>query len=234
MKVIVAVRTRNEEKNIAQFCKSYTWADKIIIADGGSMDDTVDIAIRFRNVEVKPFYKTTELENGYTRNPHGEHLNFLIDWALQDGADWIIHDDCDCLPNKKVKDDFRTIASQTNKAFVYITRLYAYKNQGHFPSLAKPTGDYTPSLYAWRRDSGLRFKEGKQRSQAPENVPKKDDILYLMPPYALVHRAWPNDETINKKLSFYRESGLSTEMLHPLDFGGKLEPLPEWAIIEEL
>ncbi|GAH78398.1 unnamed protein product, partial [marine sediment metagenome] len=44
MKIMATTRTRNEEKNIARFVMSYQWADKVLIADGGSTDDTVKIA----------------------------------------------------------------------------------------------------------------------------------------------------------------------------------------------
>lgn len=38
---------------------------------------------------------------------------------------------------------------------------------------------------------------------------------------------------IDKYLDFYRESGQIPNMKHPTEFGGKVEPLPEWAIVED-
>ena len=88
MKIVATCRTLNEEKNIERFCMSYTWVDKVLIADGGSTDRTKEIANLFYNVEVRDFSERVE-RNGVWRNPHGKHINFLIDWAKEEGA-WIV------------------------------------------------------------------------------------------------------------------------------------------------
>ena len=38
--IIVTVRARDEAHRIGQFCEAYKDADKILVADGGSEDDT--------------------------------------------------------------------------------------------------------------------------------------------------------------------------------------------------
>ncbi len=55
MKIGVLVRTLNEAHRIGQFCEAYKLADRILVADGGSEDNTVSIAESFKNVEVKKF-----------------------------------------------------------------------------------------------------------------------------------------------------------------------------------
>lgn len=233
MKVVVIVRTRNEERNIERFCSDYEWADCILVADGSSTDRTVELTWQFPRVFVRDFPTAIPLKKGLNRNPHGEHLNFLIDWATRLGADWIIHDDADCFPNYLVKETILSLMKSTNKNYIYITRLYLYKDQGHFPKLAQPikTGVYEPGLWAWRATTGLRFKEGIEphRHQELAFLPPQNEILKLPPPYCLLHCPWQDDEMINRKLEFYRKSGEVPNMRHPFESSGKLEPLPSWA-----
>jgi len=238
MKICVAVRTKDEEINIARFCESYTWADKILVADGGSRDDTIQIANSFKNVEVRNYDVFVEMQNGITRNPHGSHCNFLIDWAfIGESADWIIFDDCDCFPNKTVKEDARKIMTETQKNYIFVTRLFLWKNEGHFPALAQPlkAGNFEPSIWAWRNGTQLRFRSDRvSREESHQELafsPQENERLNLYPPYALLHSPWQTDEMVEKKLKFYRESGQIPTMLHPLEFGGSIEPLPEWAVL---
>lgn len=236
MKICALARTRNEEANIERFCKGYQWVDKILVADGGSRDNTVSIAKTFQNVEVRDYSVFIQMDNGIIRTPHGSHLNFLIDWAfIEEEADWIILDDCDCFPNHEVKNNARTLMESTDKDYVYITRLYLWKNEGHFPDLAKPNkNDYVPSIWAWRHGTHLRFRADRVSSieshQELSFIPDPQKILNLMPPYALLHCPWQTDEMVERKLAFYRLSGQIKEMQHPLHFGGSVEPLPEWAV----
>jgi hypothetical protein len=46
-RIFVVVRTRDEERRIAQFCEAYKDADMILVADGGSVDKTKEIASRY-------------------------------------------------------------------------------------------------------------------------------------------------------------------------------------------
>lgn len=235
MKIVVIARTRNEEENIGRFCQAYQWADKILVADGGSRDKTKEIALTFPNVEVRDYEVFIQMDNGIIRTPHGSHLNFLLDWAfIEEEADWIICDDCDCFPNYEVKNNARSLMESTDKDYIYITRLYLWKNDGHFPKLSKPYGDdYVPSIWAWRRGTYLRFRADRVNSHESHQelsfTPPSAHILNLMPPYVLLHCPWQTEEMVERKLAFYRLSGQIKNMQHPLHFGGSLEPLPEWA-----
>jgi hypothetical protein len=235
MKIVVIVRTRNEEENIERFCKGYQWADKILVADGDSRDNTVSIAKEFPNVEVRDYSVFIQMDNGIIRTPHGSHLNFLIDWAfIENEADWVIQDDCDCFPNKILKADARTILESTPSKFVYVTRMYLWKDEGHFPKLAKSGGEeYTPGIWAWHKSAKLRFRADRvskiESHQELAYIPPEQEVLKLMPPYALLHCPWQTEEMVERKLAFYRLSGQIRGMQHPLHFGGPLEPLPEWA-----
>ena len=87
MKIITTTRVRNESKNIERFCKAYWWVDKILIADGGSEDNTLLLANQFPNVKTENFKVKIYGENNLWRNPHGRHMNFLFTWAKREGAD---------------------------------------------------------------------------------------------------------------------------------------------------
>jgi len=55
MKIYTIVRICNEEHNVARFCSTYTWADKVLVADGSSEDNTISIAKTLPNVVVRNF-----------------------------------------------------------------------------------------------------------------------------------------------------------------------------------
>jgi glycosyltransferase involved in cell wall biosynthesis len=238
MKIIVIVRTLNEQLNISTFCRTYgDIADTILVADGGSEDNTVVIAESFSNVEVRHYKGRLEMKNNYWRNPRGEHINFLVDWAEEEGADWIIFDDCDCSPNYLLRKDGRQILEEAKTQYVRATRLYLWMDGSrHFPKLAQPRGKgiWEASLWAWRANLGIRFKVSDEPHQGLEVAPEKRNTFSSHPPHCLLHRPWQTEERLQKKLAFYRESGAIPAMLHPLDFGGTLEPIPEYARNDEI
>jgi glycosyltransferase involved in cell wall biosynthesis len=230
MKIMVLVRTRNEEQNIERFCLSYPWADKILVADGGSTDNTKEIAKSFYNVEVKDFTERIE-RNGLWRNPHGKHINFLIDWAEREKADWVIFDDCDCVPNFKLKSNIRSIIEETSqwyKNFIYVTRLYVWGRNKYFEKMSVQKGKYTPSLYAWRV-SHLRAKEDDPWSHSFSYDPNAGEIETLMPPFCLLHYFALSEEVETKKREFYINIEQYPGLLpHHQTYGNPVK-LPEWA-----
>lgn len=237
MKIIVLVRTRDEAHRIAQFCEAYKDADKILVADGGSVDNTIKIAKTFPNVEVRNYPVRVQMQNGYWRNPDGEHVNWLIAWSKEYDADWVILDDCDCLPNYKLKEDYRKILEETDQDFILVTRFYLWGLDQHFLYLSKPGEghvQYEPSLWAWRskidfwvvpvppaftfRIGGIDIKDLHTDTKA----------LDLFPPYALLHKSWDDPGRVQQKVKTYRESGLIPGQLHPLQYGSPLVSLPDF------
>lgn len=230
MNIIVITRTRNEAHNIETFCKAYDWVDRVLIADGISEDNTVKLAGQFENVEVQPFDVWKQYGKLWL-NPQAKHINFLIDWATELEADWIIFDDPDCWPNYYLKEKGRAIlGALNNTTMVLVTRLYLWGRDKHFPKLAQVVVDglYEPSLWAWRPSIGLKAIEGHNYFYRLNQEVSRETGLPIMPPACLLHNPWPDEKIIRLKITRYRQSG-HIEMKHPLEFGGPLEDLPEWA-----
>jgi len=232
--IIVIARTRDEEYNIERFCRSYQWADKILIADGGSEDNTVSLAKKFPNVSVRTF--TERVWKGRVwRNPHGKHINFLIDWARDEKADWIIFDDVDCVPNYLLKQNAREILGSCPVDFIFAVRLYLWRKGTYFPKLSIVNNEspkvWTPSLWAWQADL-LDFKADESDPWIHAFTMDLAEVMKfeLLPPYCLLHDPWPTDKILSRKRDFYNKTK-EAGMLHPLSkyFGGIPETLPVWA-----
>lgn len=227
-KIITIVRTRNEAKNIGRFCSSYWWADKILVADGGSEDNTVSLAKEFRNVKVRSFDKRVIGSNGLWRNPENSHWNFLIKWAISEGADWILHDDCDCVPTVATQYCGRKLlseATEANKSIVLAYRIYIYLGKYYFPGLNDPG----QSLYGFTPNSGIWFDESKEWSVDLTKPINDANTIAWEKPYSLLHHFAPDEQTIQSKLDFYLRSGQFETLNHPSTYGTML-PLERWMI----
>lgn len=225
MKIIVAVRTLNESKNIDRFCQSYAWADQILIADGGSEDDTVLRALRYGNTYEYLFPDKIWHTDKVFSNPRGKHINFLIDWALRWEADWIIFDDVDCVPTLDLQREARNILENGVEGdMVFAYRMYIIGQDEYFPDANKPG----QSLWAWKSDVPVRADE-----TVPEvftmNIPPvpRSNLFH---PFSLLHYFYPDEETIQNKMKFYNTTGdAGGETVHPRLLFGRVEKLPEWA-----
>lgn len=229
MELVVIVRTRNEEKNIGRFCKAYHWADKILVADGGSEDNTIKIAQYYPNVEVKHFDQKVYGKNNLWRNPEGAHWNFLIDWAKSEGADWILHDDCDCIPNEFMQQkirEFLQLATDNNQKVALAYRIYLWGMTQYFPKL----NDAGQSLYAFTADSGIRFDETDPWNVNLVDYTPLNSVYKFQYPYVLLHYFCPDMETMIKKMDFYRQSGQQENYQNPLQSCGPLANIEPWMV----
>jgi glycosyltransferase involved in cell wall biosynthesis len=220
-KIIVTVRTLNEQLNIERFCQSYTWVDEIIVADGGSTDDTLSIVRKFDNTKLYHFTEKIYSKDVWS-NPRGKHINFLFERAKFHEADWIIFDDCDCVPTVDLQECARKILSKSDKEMVFAYRMYIYGQDHYAPELNIPG----QSLWAWRSNVNVRAKEDNPL-WFDMAIPDAS-VHKLFAPFSLLHYCWQSEEEIKRKNEFYLNTG---ELPYPMNPLAQYEfvPLPEWA-----
>lgn len=234
--IIVCVRTLNEANRIDKFCEAYKDVDKILVADGGSTDNTIKIAKSFPNVEIHHYTKRVELKKGYWRNPDSDHANFLFSLAYSMKPDFIIFDDADIRMNYLLRQDYRNILASTDKDIIMAVRVYLWEGNQYFPKLSSPLGEPNgqPSLWAWRGNLDLwtvdAFPHFTLRigNKKIGDLQKDAKCLGLVYPYCLLHYSWETPELADAKVKYHREAGTIPDMQHPLTFGGALKQREEW------
>lgn len=238
LKIIATVRTRNEQENIERFCWSYRdAADEILVADGGSSDDTISIAEAQPKTSVLHFPGRMAAKGGHEINPQGRHVNFLIAEARSRGAGWIIFDDCDCVPNVELRPKVRQwieLAEAQQKQAVFARRIYMWGEDFHYPKLHVPN----TSLWAFRANVPIRGDESDPwhltmrygSDLSLHNLRRFS--LHLEFPACLLHFTWPSPEAAQAKINWYHQSGVQPGALHPDEFGGPRRPIEPFMRIE--
>jgi len=224
MKIVATVRSLNESKNIDRFCQCYSWVDQILIADGGSSDDTVSMALKYENVHAYTFPDKIWHTDKIFSNPRGKHVNFLIDWAKRWKADWMIFDDMDCVPTLDLQKWGRNIIEETPSDMIFAYRMYVIGQDEYFPDANIPG----QSLWAWK----IGVPVSGDESDPVVFTMKIPDTsrLNLLHPYSLLHYFYPDEETARKKMELYGITGdAGGNPVHPRNIFGKVEKLPEWA-----
>lgn len=237
MKIIATARARDEEKHIRQWCESYSeFADILLIADGGSKDRTVKIALEYPKVQVRNYDVEVKLRDGTMRNPDGDHIQFLVDWATELKGDWIVHQDMDQRPNKYLKQDARIIMEDMDDDFLCVTQIFLWGKDMYFPKMSDFGNGWAQGLWAWRLNTHLKILDRMPHYEfsldghTSLDVDKSGRNLNVQPPYCFMHYGWQtNDETV-EHVEYYRKTGLIPDMRHPLEFGGRLLPCEDWMV----
>jgi glycosyltransferase involved in cell wall biosynthesis len=133
--ITVVILTRNEEPNIGRCLSALNWANRILVVDSGSTDETIAICGGFQNVVVidRPF------------DNHTNQWNFGLD---QCETPWVLCFDADYVCPPTLAAEIATLDS-TNDAFFSRFRYMVY---------GRPlTGTlYPPRAVLFRRDR-LRY-----------------------------------------------------------------------------
>lgn len=223
MKIVVAVRCFNEEKNINRFMRGYDFADQVIVSDGGSEDDSVLILKKYPKVQLHHF-REYEVRNGHRWNPDAPHMNYVLDKAKELEPDFVIFDDMDCVPNYILRDNARYILETCTQPQVNAFRLYMWGDDQYFPDMNNHFDPNYTSLWAWKPKEIDIHADPDIRHGTFVGISSNHHKIEI--PMCLLHKSWHPD-TIEKKMEHYNK--LDLPMRHPFDFAGNLERLPSWA-----
>jgi glycosyltransferase involved in cell wall biosynthesis len=226
MNIVVAVRCYNEERHVERFLRGYSFADKIVISDGGSTDRSVDIIKNHPDygskIQLLNFEHQVEV-NGHLWNEDAPHMNFVLDAAKELKPDILLFDDCDDVPNALLRNDARAILESCKMPQINAFRLYLWGDEKYFPWMNRGFDPAYRSVWGWR--------PSEVDIHADPNV-HHGTLVGLTSnwgldiPYCLLHKSY-SPETIDAKLERYNALGLT--MYHPLETNGPLKDLPEWA-----
>lgn len=229
MKIVVAARCRDNEEHIERFLHGYSFADAIVISDGGSTDNSINLLKQDKKVILHHFDIREDLGNGYWWNPDAPHMNFVLNKARELEPDWLIFDDIDCTPNVWLNRSARYLFEVLDKKYtqVNVFRLYMWGDTEFFPKMNNNFDPLYTSLWA--------FDPKRQNVKANPTVRHGTIIGYsetpfrLEPPLTLLHYSW-NPKTIDKKLAHYKAVGFQVD--HPFNMpnAGKPVPLPDWVM----
>src|SRR4030042_2469132 len=227
-KIICTCRVRNERYNIERFLRTYKWADKILILDGGSEDTTVEMASAYPKTEVR-FYDNQIHKDGKVFNPVMPMINFLLDWAEnEEHADWIIFDDADCVPNIIMQKTAREFMENCTGDFILSNRVYVYGTTQYFEELSLEKQGWLGGIWAWRGGLGMRTDNIDTIHQT-FSIKDLSNACAMQHPACRLHYFCQTEEDIQKKLDLYRTFD-RPDVIHPLSYGGELLPLKDYMV----
>lgn len=125
--VSVVIIAKNEEKNLPGCLESVKWAGEIVVVDGGSTDQTVEIAKKYTS---KVLTRGMDME--------GRHRNFAYSQA---GQEWILSLDADERVSPQLAEELKQVVlrnDQTISAYSIPIKTYVgsrwIKSAGYYPA----------------------------------------------------------------------------------------------------
>ncbi|MDI6785364.1 MAG: glycosyltransferase family 2 protein [bacterium] len=206
MKLSVVIITYNEEENIRECLESIEWANEIIIVDGFSEDETLNICREYTD----KIYQRENVSN----------LNINKSYGFKKAmGEWILYLDADERVSIELAQEVREILSREDEFAAYkIPRKNYYfgywlKHGGNFP------------------DHQLRlFKRGKayfKCQHVHERLQVEGKIAYLQ--NSLLHYTYPTISCYLKKFDFYTsfeaEYMLNTKKKYCMLIGMTIKPV---------
>ena len=179
-KISVAIIATNESHKIANCLHSVSWADEIILVDGGSRDDTMEKA-----AQLGARVHRREFDNFANQKNHALGLAT---------GDWILSLDADEVVNPELKDAIQKAARDGGS----FDGFYVHRRNFLFGKELKFGGQ--------RREKILRlFKKGKGRFDQPihEKIVLQGPVGEL--PGDLMHYSSGSVEEYLRKLALYTE-----------------------------
>lgn len=232
MRIIATCRVRDEEKNIERFLRTHQWADKILIADGGSTDRTIEIASAYPKTEVRNYDNKIFRGNKWF-NPVMPMINFLLDWAEnEEHADWISFDDADCVPNVVMQKTVREFMENCSGDFILSNRVYVFGTTTYSIDMSLEARGWLGGIWAWRGGIGMRTDNVNSIHQT-FSIKDQSNACEMQHPACRLHYFCQTDEDIEKKLDLYRIFDTPT-VRNPLLYAGHLAPLKDYMITEEI
>ena len=202
--ISIAIATYNESKNIKNCLASVIdWADEIIVVDGQSTDDTVDIIKKFKQVKLIS-----------TTNKLMFHLNkqMAIDACT---SDWILQLDADEVVSPVLKDEILKVITTSEFNGYWLKRQNFFL--GRF--LTKGGVYPDPTLRLYRRGFGkLPCKNVHEQAEVkgPVSTLNSDLLHYADPNFS--RYLLRNDRYTSLIAQELKEKGVKTNLINFINY----------------
>lgn len=145
MKISVSMITMNEEKNIVRALSSCSFADEIVVVDGGSADRTIDI--------LRSFDKVVLIQHPW-ENHFGRQRQVSLEHCT---GDWVIRLDSDEAFSREFEENIRRLLSSTS-ADITGYKIHQCNLVGNEKYYSKNFDDYENIPRIWRNLPGLKWE----------------------------------------------------------------------------
>jgi glycosyltransferase involved in cell wall biosynthesis/SAM-dependent methyltransferase len=195
MKISISMITLNEEKNIARALSSCTFADEIVVVDGGSTDGTLDI--------LRSHEKVSLIQHTWEGH-FGKQRQISLDNCT---GDWVVRLDADEAFSQLLEENIRAVLESTPPDIFgyYIRQCNLIEDENYY---SKGADDYENMPRIWRN-----LKIAKWEGRVHEELRGFEGRLAKHWDAYVVHYGFLDKERFWKKSEQYsqiEESGFNT------------------------